>query len=318
MMKMLLDRFKRMLGHDEPPMEAEIKRWLDWLDVDHSKQTTRSYAWELNALVKVIPKPTPSAYTMDDLTAYIAHRRAHYGENGNKRGEELSANAVKRTVWAFKSFFGFTLKDKSPAIDLPNPKVKRREQRTLTEAQALAVLAACEANRPTGARDLAAICLMLDSGWRVGEVCRLRLDKLNMAELTAHVITKGGDEEVGTFSPETANIINMWLGYREKIAKPGVPTLFVSTGGLTKGRPLTTDGLRRAFGYLVKRGGLAHFSPHDLRRSFATLAIQFGAPTKIVQVAGRWENIDQVEGYTKAIRQRDFTQYMPVHRLLKG
>lgn len=94
------------------------------------------------------------------------------------------------------------------------------------------------------------------------------------------------------------------------------PTLFVSVGGSTVGCALTTYGLRKIFQYIAQRVGLEKFSPHDLRRTMANLGVQFGAPTRVVQVAGRWDKIETVEDYTQAIQQRDFDPYAPVKRLL--
>ena len=49
-----------------------------------------------------------------------------------------------------------------------------------------------------------------------------------------------------------------------------------------------------------------------------TLAHQMGAPTRIVQIAGRWNDILQVEQYTRALRPEDFAPYAPVSRLMNG
>jgi integrase len=62
---------------------------------------------------------------------------------------------------------------------------------------------------------------------------------------------------------------------------------------------------------------LSHgFSPHDLRRSFATLSSRLGAPSRIVQVAGRWSDLKMVEGYTQSLEASDFMPYDPVSRIL--
>lgn len=290
-------------------MSGKIQEWLNWLQLNRSQSTLKSYAWELGALLKACPKESPADYVPADLTAYLANRRAN-------RVGGVSDAALKRSVMAFRSFFQFACGERSPAAGLPCPKPKRRLQRTLDEHQALAVLAACEPSTPTGARDLALMALMLDSGVRAAEVCRLRLDKVDLVNRVFHVVIKGGHEEMGTYTKPTANFLNIWLAHRQHLAQPGVATVFVSVGGLKRGQPLTTDGLRRVFAYIGGRAGLGHFSPHDLRRSFATLSIRNGAPTKVVQVAGRWESLDMVEGYAKAIRHRDFDQYSPVARLL--
>jgi len=71
---------------------------------------------------------------------------------------------------------------------------------------------------------------------------------------------------------------------------------------------------------MVKRWGLGigiKLSPHDLRRSFATLSTLFGAPSRVVQVAGRWSTIEMVERYTREIDQSAIEPYLPVSKLLR-
>ena len=52
-----------------------------------------------------------------------------------------------------------------------------------------------------------------------------------------------------------------------------------------------------------------------MRRTFATLAIKNGAPTRLVQIAGRWKNIREVERYTRALDAADLEPYSPVGNL---
>ena len=56
-------------------------------------------------------------------------------------------------------------------------------------------------------------------------------------------------------------------------------------------------------------------SPHDLRRSFATLATIFGAPSRVVQAAGRWSDIQMVERYTRGLQLGAISPYFPVANL---
>lgn len=313
-------------------METAIRKWLDLLAFDHSESTVRSYAWELNALVKAVPRERPEDYSLDDLTGYIAGRRASYLANEKRRGEKLSDCAVKRSVWAFKAFFGHYLKEASPALNLPSPQPKKRRQRVLDEDQALMVLAACETRTARGARDLALLAIMIDSGIRAGEVCRLQLAKVDLQAREFYVVIKGGDEERGSYTTATANILNLWLAHRELIVQPGVGNLFVATGGTywvreggervgksSKGRALTTDGLRRIMAYVAGRAGLAHLSPHDLRRTFADLLINvYKAPINEAQELGRWKTREQALDYARHSDRKRSENFLPIGRLLGG
>jgi integrase len=64
------------------------------------------------------------------------------------------------------------------------------------------------------------------------------------------------------------------------------------------------------------RAGLGLISPHDLRRSMATLATENGAPSRTVQKAGRWSNIEMVERYTQTLDAKTFKKFFPIARIL--
>jgi integrase len=106
------------------------------------------------------------------------------------------------------------------------------------------------------------------------------------------------------------------LDVRGRVASASVRTVFVSLGGTRPGSPLSPRGLGKICKSLGSRAGLAELSPHDLRRSFAHLALRYGAPTRTVQIAGRWEQLRQVETYSRDLALDDFDPYSPVARLL--
>jgi integrase len=79
---------------------------------------------------------------------------------------------------------------------------------------------------------------------------------------------------------------------------------------------LTTGGLRPVMRGWAKSAGIGRLSPHDLRRTFATVAIRLGAPSRIVQVAGRWSRLEMVERYTRTIEAADMDPWFPVNRAM--
>lgn len=190
-------------------------------------------------------------------------------------------------------------------------RIRPKHQRSLTTKQALELLASFDTSRPKGARDLAIAALALDTGLRLAELCRLSIPDLDLEKRTLQVIVKGGQWSCAVFSPETAQYIREWLAFR--CAAQDVKTVFIST---RSGQQLTRGGLRII---VYKWGTLLgiKLSPHDLRRSFATLATIFGAPSHIVQVAGRWSDISMVEHYTQDLDQVAITPYLPVSRLIR-
>lgn len=288
-------------------MDAKIAEWLNWLQLTVSAKTLWSYEYHLRRLTATAPDRKPDEWTQAQLQDYLAMRR----EGGN--GPAI----LKQMVAAFRSFFGYTIGEASPARRVPYPKQKRRIQRTLTGEEAVKLIAACDTSTALGVRDLAMIALMLDSGLRVSEVCRASVAKLNLEKRRLDVVVKGGNEESAIYSRLTADCLVRWLAIRGNHARPECGTLFVSIGGGRPGTKLTAAGLKAIVIKVGQRAELPHLTPHALRRTFATLAIKAGAPTRVVQAAGRWANVAMVELYTATIEAQDFDRYSPVEALFK-
>jgi site-specific recombinase XerD len=280
-----------------------IKTRLDWLNalsLTHSSDTTqRAYRWEIAELERSTGQAAETL-TAQNVLAYVAGRR-----------ERVSSATVKRTVNALRSFYAFLGSDAADLLKLPAPKFKR--QRSLTSEQAFAVLLACNTRTPLGRRNLALQALMLDSGLRESEVCRLEISKTDLEKRVLYVVVKGGQEMFGSFSVETSNYLSAWLADRASIAT--CPNVFVS---MYQGEALTPDGLRTIFRYIGQAAGLDAYSPHDLRRTFATLATLLGSPSRVRQEAGRWHNLELVERYTQSITAQAMEKYSPVSGIMRG
>lgn len=186
------------------------------------------------------------------------------------------------------------------------PVVKARVQRTVFEGDVAALLAACD-DSVCGRRDAAIVSLMIDTGLRASEVCRLRLADVRLSVLFEgveinylSVLVKGGREDVAFFGSSAALDLRRWLEVRE--AMPGVETLFISLGGNKPLSPLTRSGLGGILRRLSRAAGIEHVTPHSLRRGMAIIAEGLGYSTREAQVLGRWSDITMVERYQQARR----------------
>lgn len=212
---------------------------------------------------------------------------------------------------ACRSFLVWFYGEKHPAAQAKIKRIKSKRQRVLDCDHALDLLACFDTSFPKGKRDLAIAAVGLDTGLRSSELCRLKIKDIDLGNRTLQVVIKGGQWGIGVFSANTAQYINDWLTVRK--ALPGIDNLFVA---IFHGTPLTRAGL----GCIVKGWGRRigiKLSPHDLRRSFATLSTIFGAPSRLVQIAGRWQSIEMVELYTRGIDPDAINPYLPVAKLKK-
>lgn len=243
----------------------------------------------------------PRHVSTDDLRAWL--------------GEQTWCASTKHVaIAALKNFFRWAIGQDSPAEALTYPKRLMTPQRTLTRDQVETLLSHLDTSRPKGVRDLGLICLLLDTGLRSSEICRLELADTQMDHRSFFVRIKGGRVEGGVFGLYTQSALYEWLNLRGRYAKD--TTLFVSLGGLKPGTRLTRYGLQITLRALGIASGIGVISPHDFRRTFATLSLKGGAPTRLVQLAGRWKSVREVERYSQTLTPQDFEPYSPVNRIM--
>lgn len=260
----------------------------------YAPTTERTYLDILSRFLEEIPDP-PNL-TASDLLDFI--RRPSWG--GARQAVALAA-CKKYLAWRY----GQNHAALSARMKRPQPK----PQRALTAQTALHLLASHDPHAPKGARDLAMSALMLDTGLRAAEVCRLQQADTDTERRTLQVIVKGGQWKAAVFSDETAAHIERWKSYRQTITKCG--NLFCST---RTGSSLTPEGLYKIVSDWGNRIDVK-LSPHDLRRSFATLATLAGAPERVLMEGGRWSSSSMIHRYTRTLQLDAMRVYLPVANL---
>jgi integrase/recombinase XerD len=215
------------------------------------------------------------------------------------------------TLNAVKGFIRYRWGNKHPALKL---KIRRKDsgpQRTLNAEQVKKLLSHFDTTTIKGKRDLAMACLMLDTGLRCSEITNIELKYVDLDNKALMVIIKGGKWGKAVFSAYTTRELIEWI-----IVRTGEKWLFTSIGGNTPGKKLTRSGLQRIIKYWGIESEIGELSPHDFRRTFATLTIKAGAPSRIVQVAGRWSSIELVERYTRVLEAESIEPYSPVMKAM--
>lgn len=230
------------------------------------------------------------------------------------RARDLSPASQHVAICAMKLFFRWALGQDNPAEKIPFPKRYPTPQRTLNVAQVDQLLAHLDTSKPKGVRDLALISLLLDTGLRASEICRMELAHFDLAGQSLVVRIKGGRLGTAVFGRYTQAAVENWLAVRDRFAR--ATTVFVSVGGNKPGTTLTRNGLGAILRKLGKESGIGLISPHDFRRTFATLSLQGGASTRLVQLAGRWRSVKEVERYSQALTPKDFEPYSPMSRIM--
>ncbi len=120
------------------------------------------------------------------------------------------------------------------------------------------LLSACQT-----ARDRAVLLLLRDSAARVGELCSLLIQDVDLTARTALCRGKTGERPI-TFSPATAAALRLLLPLSCDL-RPETCNLFRSQHG----GPLTVSGVEQLLRRLAKRAGVAgRVNPHSLRHAY--------------------------------------------------
>lgn len=281
-----------------------------------SPGTCDKYGWHLGRLCAWLAER--GVVDVEDVDRFVLR------EWGASIRDQWSPATCRQATVAAKSLFAWCCEDGligvDPGAGLRLPAVPERAQRTLDAGEIRRLLAYCDREgSPAHIRNGAIISLLVDSGLRAAEVCRLRVADVDLDGLALQVQVKGGRVDYGWFGAETRDRLLAWLSVRP--AARGVEALFVAVGGVHPGQALTTRGLRVA---LVRAGGacgIPRVSPHAFRRSFACLASEAGAPQHVIMRAGRWSNVNMVSRYTRAMESRelyDHQGWVPMNRVKGG
>ena len=155
--------------------------------------------------------------------------------------------------------------------------------------------------------------LELVSGIRKGELVALQWADLDAEQRTISVSKQATKDETGNLvvtRPKTENSVRqisipqeaMELLIQEHAKHPNNPWLFPSsrTGGMYHPDSVATLHQR-----ILKDAGLEHLRFHDLRHTFATLALQNGVDIKTVSaMLGHYDAGFTLRTYTHTTRQK--------------
>ena len=216
-----------------------------------SEVTVQSYVAAIRRLAPVIGlEPTPKA-----IEQHI--------ERMHKAGASYSH--IVNTSLALEVYCAFT----GRPIKLGRPKKPRHLVRgTLSEAEITLLIAAART-----VRERAMIATLAYAGLRNRELCRLRIQDVDLSGQTLHIqATKTQKDRYTHIASSCVTVLAEYM--RERGGQPG-DWLFVC---LRSGKPYAQQNLRKLIRTAAKRAGLKkRVFPHLMRHSLATNLLHRGA-----------------------------------------
>jgi site-specific recombinase XerD len=261
-----------------------------------SQHTLQAYAADLIDFQRWLSTDIAVAeVTTATLQAYLA---------ALVRERKLSTATIRRRFACLKVFFrrlarqgDFVNPFASWQLQLPR---RKRLPRALSRTEVSSLLGPSRHGGSLGmpARDLSlplAMLLMISTGLRVGELCRLQIDDLSPEAASIRVHGKGSRDRVVYITDATLR--ERLRAMIERRRESGIPynSLFLNRHGL----PMKPQSIRSRLRRHAAEVGLARrVTPHMLRHTAATLLIETGVDIRIVQRLLGHSSIATTEIYT--------------------
>jgi integrase/recombinase XerD len=119
--------------------------------------------------------------------------------------------------------------------------------------------------------------LLVDTGIRASELCRLAVSDLDLKNQRLLFMGKGNKERYLPIAARTRQALWRYLASRDE-PKPTAPLFLSSTQ-----RPLDRTGLQKLVGRLGERAGVRNVHPHRFRHTFAITFLRNGSTVFALQ-----------------------------------
>jgi len=287
-----LSRYAQTLSLKEDLRPASIRNYLSdvrqfvaWCERSWRQGTEQETSFD------------PARVATPTLTAYRAHLQTE---------ARLAPASVNRALVSLKRYFSWCIAQGFLSLD-PAKVVKLVEQtvpppRNLADQEEQALIAAVTASG--NLRDRAIIVVLLHTGLRVGELCRLTRVSLCLGKRSG-TITVCGKRNRYRDIPLNATVRTVLTEYLAadpvlQVAQPHAPIpLFRSA----KTQAALTE---RAVGYLIKKyarqAQLSNIHPHDLRHRFGYRMAASSPLHRVAQLMGH-DSLDTTLLYVRGTQQ---------------
>ncbi len=229
---------------------------------------------------------------------------------------QFAKRTIARKVAALRRYYSFLRHrgyiELDPTVSLRAPAGPARLPRVLEHGEVAALLDtpfdAGDAAEPVWRRrrDDAVLEVLYGSGVRVGELCGLDVDALDLANAAITVWGKGAKERRVPLSAPAVDSLRAWLAIRADVVSPQAG---MALFGNERGVRLSPRDVRR----IIDRRSQRPTHPHALRHSFATHLLDGGADLRVVQDLLGHSDVATTQRYTHVSKQRLRAVYTEAH-----
>jgi len=214
-------------------------------------------------------------------------------------GDALSCNSVGYANQQYRSlqqFFRWCAEEgeikESPMARMHPPKVVVSPPPVVSTDQLKALFKTCAGKDFRDRRDTAIICLLIDTGMRLGEIANIEMEHLDLDLQVAHVVGKGRRPRSCPFGYKVTQALDRYLRLRAQHKDRQLPWLWVGFFGR-----FTASGIAQMIADRASAAGIPHVHAHQFRHTFAhNWLSEGGQETDLMRLAG-WSSRQMVARY---------------------
>lgn len=188
----------------------------------------------------------------------------------------------------FSAYFGWLQKEgllrENPTVNLGKIKSVKKVRRPYSEVDLEKLKESCRSDR-----DRAIMALLLSTGCRISEVCRLNRDSIDFDRGEILVLGKGNKERTVFIDEVAAMLVKRYLESRTDTEE----ALFIGKGTSR----LHPGGVRFMLKSIAKEAGVENVHPHRFRRTLATSLIDHGMAIQEVAAILGHDKLDTTMKY---------------------
>lgn len=254
--------------------------------------------------------------TIEDARAYVASLQGKITKyDGHKFNRpvpnaEYSPQTIHSHVRILRTFSnwicedGYTRQPIFARLELPRlPQVKIA---VLSPAEIEQILGSINPGTFIGARLMAMVLVMLDTGIRAGELVGMLLSNVDWDRGVIKVLGKGSKERfvpIGATAKQT--LLRYVQTFRASPARPEIDNVFLSVDGY----PITVDALVHIMTRLANNCGISRLHAHLLRHTSGVQYLVNGGDTKSLQMYLGHSSPDMTNHYEQLTTEHMMAQH---------
>ena len=266
-------------------MSKSLLGWqLHMTASNYSSVTIDGYVPAMKKVIEYLDDPDAGDVTIWDLEGFLISLR-----------DKKVSESTRQYYWkVIKSYFSWASKRKGlniprPDEELEMPTVPEPDVQPYTEREIKSLLKACKltdeaethdresykAKRPTALRDQLLILMLLDTGVRVSELCRIQYKDINLQNQSIHIKAfetgKKSKDRIVYVGKNTMSVL--WKMYAENDDPENY--VFYTTSHV-RNYPLSRNAVDHLLKRLGKKAGIQDCGAHRFRHTFAIQYLRNG------------------------------------------